>query len=96
MHSLVDHICKNSLPMVFYKKDILKSFAKFTRKHLCRRFFFNKVAGLMSATLFRKKLWHRCLPVNFAKLLITPIFKNICERLLINLLLHTMNSIDVW
>ena len=36
------------------KKDVLKSFTKFTGKHLFRR------------------LWHRCFPVNFVKLLKTP------------------------
>ena len=28
---------------------------------------FNKVAGLRPATLLKKRLWHRCFPVNFAK-----------------------------
>ena len=28
------------------KKDVLKCFTKFTRKHLCQSLFFNKVAGL--------------------------------------------------
>ena len=28
------------------------------------------------ATLFKKRLWHRCFPVNFAKFLITPFLKN--------------------
>ena len=28
------------------KKGVLKNFAKFTGKHLCQSFFFNKVAGL--------------------------------------------------
>ena len=31
---------------VCYKKVILKYFAKFSKKHLCRSLFFNKVAGL--------------------------------------------------
>ena len=30
---------------------------------------FNKVADLKSATLLKKRLWHRCFPVNFAKFL---------------------------
>ena len=47
-------------------------FAKFTGKHLCQSLFFNKVAGLRPATLFKKRLWHRCFPVNFAKFLKTP------------------------
>ena len=34
---------------------------------------FNKVAGLRFATLLKKKLRHRCFPVNFAKFLKTPL-----------------------
>ena len=33
-------------PEVFYRKSVLKNPTKFTRKHLCQRVFFNKVAGL--------------------------------------------------
>ena len=29
-------------PQAFFKKDVLKSFAKFTNKQVCRSFFFNK------------------------------------------------------
>ena len=36
----------SSRPEVFYKKGVLRNFAKFTRKHLCQSLFFNKVAGL--------------------------------------------------
>ena len=31
---------------MFYKKGVLRNFAKFTGKHLCQRLFFNKVAGV--------------------------------------------------
>ena len=34
--------------------------------------FFNKVVDLRPATLLKKRLWHRCLAVNFAKYLKTP------------------------
>ena len=51
------------------KKAIPKNFSKFTGKHLCQGLFFNKVAGLRPATSLRKKLWHRCFPVNFTKLI---------------------------
>ena len=37
------------------KKRVLKSFAKFTGKHLCQNHNFNKVAGLRPATLLKKK-----------------------------------------
>ena len=46
-------------PEVFYKKVALKNF------------FFNEVADLRPATLLKKKFWHRCISVNFAKFLIT-------------------------
>ena len=48
------------------KKCVLRSFAKFTGKHLCQSLLFNKVAGLKPATFIKKRLWHRCFPVNFA------------------------------
>ena len=35
-----------SHPEVFFKKGILKNFAKFTGKRLCYSLFFDKVAGL--------------------------------------------------
>ena len=34
---------------------------------------YNKVAALMPATLLKKGLWHMRFPMNFAKLLRTPI-----------------------
>ena len=60
---------RSSRQEVFYKKCVLRNFPKFTRKDLCQSLFFNKVAGLMPATLLKKRLWHKCFPVNFAKFL---------------------------
>ena len=37
---------RSSSPEVFYKKGVLRNFAKLTGKHLCQGLFFNKVAGL--------------------------------------------------
>ena len=53
------------------QKCLLKNYIKFTRKHLCRSLFLNKVADLRTATLLKKRLWHRCFSVNFAKFLKT-------------------------
>ena len=36
---------KRSRRELFYKKGVLKKFAKFTGKHLCQSLFVNKVAG---------------------------------------------------
>ena len=46
------------LQEVFCEKSVPKNLAKFAGKHLC----------LKPATLLKKRLWRRCLPVNFAKL----------------------------
>ena len=56
------------------KRGVLKNVAKLTGKFLRQSLFFSKVAGLKPATLIKKRLWHRCLPVNFAKFLRTPFF----------------------
>ena len=56
-------ILRSSRPDVFCKKGVL-------RKHLCQSLFFNKVP----ATLLKKRLWHRCFPVNFMKFPRTSFF----------------------
>ena len=48
-------------PLVGYKIDVLKKFAKFTRKHLCRK---------------KKRLQHKCFSVNFAKNFKNTFFKD--------------------
>ena len=66
---------------MFYKKSsFFLSFAKFAGKH-CWSLSCNEFAGLRPATLLKRRLQHRCFAVNIAKLLRTPILKNICERL---------------
>ena len=48
-----------------------------------RESLFNKVVGLRPATLLKKRPWHRCFPVNFAKFSSTPFLQNTSERLLL-------------
>ena len=50
-------------------KGVLRNFAKFTGKPLCKSLFFNKVADLRPETLFKKRLRYRCFPevCNFVK-----------------------------
>ena len=59
---------------MFSKRGVLRNFTKFTGKHQCQSLFFNKVAGLRPVTLLKKRLWHRCFPVNFVKFLRIPFF----------------------
>ena len=54
------------------KKGVLRNFAKFIGKHMCRSLFFNKIAGLGPATLLKRRLWHRCFSMNFEKFQRTP------------------------
>ena len=59
------------------KKGVLRIFSKFTGNHLCQSFFFNKVAGPKGfikkgaleqvCNFIKKRLWHSCFPMNFAK-----------------------------
>ena len=55
----------------------------FTGKHLCQSLFFNEVTVLRPATLSKKRLWHRCFPVNFAKFLRATFLQNTSGRLLL-------------
>ena len=63
---------RNSCPKMFCKKDVLRNFIKLTRKELCQSLYFNEVEALRPVTLLKKRLWHRCFLVNFAKFLRTP------------------------
>ena len=68
------------------RKGVLRNFTKFTGKHLCQSLYFNKVAGLKTATLLKSRFWHRCFPVNFVKFLRTPFLSNTSGRLLLQLI----------
>ena len=81
--------CRNSeaaARVVLYKKAVIRNFTKFTGKHLFQSIFFNKVAGPRPATLFKKRLWYRCFPVNFVKFPRTPYLQNASGRLLLEIL----------
>ena len=56
-------------PEMFYKKGVLKSFAKLTGKRQCQSLFFNKVTGLRPRACYfiKKRLWQMCFPVSIAK-----------------------------
>ena len=52
------------------KKAFLK-ISQHSQVNTCVSLFFDKVAGLRPANLLRKRLWHRCFPMNFVKFLRT-------------------------
>ena len=61
------------------KKDVLRNFSKFKGKHLYQSHFLNKVAGL------KKRLCHRCFPVNFGKFPRPPLLQITARRVLLSL-----------
>ena len=79
---------RSSRPEVFCEKGVLRNFAKFTGNHLCQSQSFRRAP----ANLLKKRLWHRFLPVNFAKFRRTPFFT---EHLWCLLLEHTCSVIFV-
>ena len=64
---------RSSCPEVFCEKGVLSNFAKLTGKHLRQSPFLIKMQA-PPATLLKKRLWHKCFPVSFAKSLRTPSF----------------------
>ena len=77
---LLDHngqaLFRSSYQRCSMWKSVFRNFTKFTRKHLCQNLFLNKV-------LSKKRLWHRCFPVNFAGFLRTLFLQNISGRLVL-------------
>ena len=84
-------ICKNEVFLTIHnftnyksywlrsiKKAILKNFAIVTGKQLCW--------GLFLINFIQKTLQRRCFHLKIAKFFRTPIFKNICERLLLEVI----------
>ena len=67
--------CRSSHQRCSMKKSVFRNFPKFIGKQLCQSLFFNKVAGLELATLIKKRLWHKCFPVNFATLKLFLVFR---------------------
>ena len=66
------------------KKAVLKNLAIFAEKTPLFESLFDKVVDLQACDFIKKRLQHRCFPVNIATFLRTPILKNSCKRLLLN------------
>ena len=63
---LLPFINRSSRPEMFCKK-----FRKIHRKHLCQSLFLIKLQT-QTCNFIKKRLWYRCFPMNFVKLLRTP------------------------
>ena len=71
-------------------RGVLRNFAKFAGKFLCQSFFLIKLQA-RPATLLKKKLWHRCFPVNFAKFLRKSFFTEHLRWLLLQVYLPSLS-----
>ena len=71
---------RSSRPEVFCKRGVLRNFTNFPGKH--------QYQSLRPVTLLKKRLWHRCFLVNFAKFLRTPFFIEPLWLLLLYYYLH--------
>ena len=68
--------CRSSQRRCSVKKGALRNFSKFIGKHLCQSLFW----ASEPTTLLKKRLWHRCFPVYFAKFLTLSCRKSLSYR----------------
>ena len=60
-------------------KKVFLEISQNSQENACSRVSFLiklQASGLSPTTLLKKRLWHRCFPVNFVKFLRTPFFTN--------------------
>ena len=67
-------LSRSSRQEVFCRIVVLENFTKFTGKNLSQSLFFIKKGGARASNLLEKRLWYRCFPLNFVKLLRTAFF----------------------
>ena len=58
-------------------KKVFLEISQNSQENTCARVSFLIKLQAAPATLLKKRLWHRCSPVNFAKFLSTPFFYRI-------------------
>ena len=64
-------------------------------KTLALESFLTKLQAFRPAILLKKRLQHRCFPVNISKFLRTPIFKNIWKGLLLRILTFSVRNLRI-
>ena len=73
---------RSARPDVFCKKSVLRNFSKFKETTI--------------QLYLKKRLWHRCFPINFEKFLRTPILQNTSGRLLLISKPSTIANLSCW
>ena len=77
MEDLALQVSPEAATSVLSEKKFLE-IAQSSQKKTCARVFLNKVAGLRPVGLLKKRLLHRCFPVNFVKLLTEHLLVTAC------------------
>ena len=78
----LSHIGKSSRQRCSVKmKEVFLEISQNSYENTCAIASF--LMGLRPATLLKKRLWHRCFPMNFVEFLITPFLQNTSGRLLL-------------
>ena len=82
---------RSSCPEVFYTNGILKTFAKFTGKHLCQSLFCNKFADFSPAT--KKETLTQVFSCGFCKIFKNTFFTEHPQWLLLKFISHHIKEI---
>ena len=59
-----------------YVKEVFLEISQYSQENTCARVSFLITLLAAPATLLKKRLWHRCFPVNFEKFIRTPFLQN--------------------
>ena len=75
-HGKIDVLNLEAVAQRFSVKKVFLEISQNPQENSCARVSFLITKLPQPATLFKKKLWYRCFPVNFAKFLRTFFLKN--------------------
>ena len=79
---------------LLYKKSCSENFCNKYRKTSMLESLFNRAANFHACRFMKKTLQCRCFPVNIAKVLRTPILKNVGERPLLEVVPYKYHISD--
>ena len=71
-------------------KKLFIKLSQYSQGNNCVRVLFFNKRGIQACNFIKKRLQHRCFPVNIETILRTPTLKNICERLLLERFLFSV------
>ena len=90
---LIPSRCRHT--KVICKKGVLRNFAKLQENTCNRASFLIKLQGWGLATLLKKRLWRKCISVNFVKFLRTPFLTEHLRWLLLSIFTRDFNDTNL-